>query len=64
MTFATPLEPAQRKTEKHNSGKQPTVDFSLKIIQCSGAKHSVEKVIPHTNLGRQETPDKLGRPTP
>ena len=39
-----------------NSVEQPTVDCSLKPIQRSGVKHSVGKVIPQTNQGRQETP--------
>ena len=30
--------------------KQPTVDCTLKPFQCSGVKHSVGKVIPHSNL--------------
>ena len=46
-------------SEKHNYGKQPTVDCFLKPIRHSGAKHSVGKYIPHKNFGRQETPWKL-----
>ena len=56
--------PAPRKTEKHNTGKKPTNDCSLKPIKRSGVKGSVGKVILHTSLGRQETPCKLGRSTP
>ena len=41
-------------TCKHNSGKQPTVDFSHKPIQRSGVKHSVWEVIPPANLSRQK----------
>ena len=41
-----------RKTEKHNSGKQPTVDCSFKLINRSGVKHSVGKVIPHRSRGQ------------
>ena len=53
ITYAT------ENWRKHNSGKQPTVVFTLEPIQRSGVKHSVGKVIPHSNLGRQETPCKL-----
>ena len=49
---------------KHNSGKQPTVDCIPEPIQRSGIKHSVGKVIPHSNLRRQGTCYKLGRATP
>ena len=49
---------------KHNSGKLRTVDCTLEPIQRSSIKHSVGKAIPHSNLGQQETPCKLGRSTP
>ena len=49
---------------KHNSGKQPTVDSTLEPIQRLVIIHSVGKVIPHSNLDRQETPYKLWRSKP
>ena len=49
---------------KHNSEKHPKVDFSLKPIQGSGVKYSVEKDIQHSKLGRQETPCKIRRTAP
>ena len=49
---------------KHNSGKQPAVDCTLEPIQRSGIKHSVRKVIPHSNLTRHERPSKLGPSIP
>ena len=55
---------ATKNCTKHNSGKQPRVDYTHEHIQRSGIKHSVGKVIPHSNLGQQETPCKLGRSTP
>ena len=45
-------------------GKQPTVDCTHESIQRSGVKHSIIKVIPHSNLGWQETPCKLEDSTP
>ena len=47
------------KRRKHNSGKLPTVDCTLVPIRCSGVQPSVGKVIPHSNLGRLETPCEL-----
>ena len=35
-----------------------------KAHQRTGVKHTVWKVIPHTSMGREETPCKLGRSTP
>ena len=55
---------ATENSRKHHSGKQPTVDCTLKPIQRSGVKHSVGKVISQSNLSRQERPSKLGRSTP
>ena len=52
--FRSPQTPASRKTEKHNLSKKLTVDCSLKPIPRSGAKHSVGKVIPYTNLEGQD----------
>ena len=43
-SFATPQEPAPRKTEKHHSEKQSAIDCTLKPIKRSGVKHSVGKV--------------------
>ena len=37
---------------------------TLEPVQPFGIKHSVMKLFPHSNLGRQETPCKLGRSTP
>ena len=47
--------------KRHNSGNQPTVDCTLKPIHRSGVKHSIWKVIPHTNVCRQEILWKLER---
>ena len=47
-----------------NSGKQPTVNCTLEPIQRFGVEHSEGKVIPHSNLSRQERPSKLGSYTP
>ena len=38
---------------RHGKRKQPTVNCILKPIQRSGLKHSVGRVIPHSNLIRQ-----------
>ena len=63
--FRNPTSTCETKNwRKHNSGKQPTVDCTLELIQLSGVKHRVGKVILHSNLGRQERPSKLGRSTP
>ena len=43
-------------------GKQE--NCTLEPIQRSGVKYSVGKVIPQSNLIRQERPSKLGRSTP
>ena len=47
---------ATENWRKHNSGKQPTFDCTLEPIERSGVKHSVGKVIPQSNLSRQERP--------
>ena len=57
------LRQSHRK-RKLNLGKQQTVDYTLEPIQRSGVKHSLGKVIPHSNLSRQGRPSKLGRSTP
>ena len=49
---------------KHNSGKHPTVDCALEPIPRSLVKHSVGKVIPHSNLSRRERLSKFARSTP
>ena len=54
---------ATENWRKHNSVKQRTVACILESIQRSGVKHNVRKVIPHSNLGRQETHCKLERCT-
>ena len=61
--FATPQAPAPRKTEE-NTTEGRTIDCILETIQRSGVKHSVGKVITHSNLSRQERPSKLGHFTP
>ena len=55
---------ATKNWRKHNSRKHPPVDCTLEPIQRSGVKHCVGKVIPHSNLGGQETSCKLRRSTP
>ena len=55
---------ATENWRKHNSAKQPMVDCTLESIQHSDIKRCVGKVIPHSNLNRQERPSKLGRSTP
>ena len=55
---------ATENSRKHNSGKKPTVDRTLKPIQRAGVKHSVGKVILRSNLGRQEIPCNLWRSKP
>ena len=53
---------AMENLTKYHSGKQPTVDCTLEPIQRSGVKHGVRKVIPHSNLSRQETQVPQGIP--
>ena len=52
------------KLKKTHLREAPAVDCTLEPIQRSGIKHSVGKVIPHSNLGRQETPCKSVSSTP
>ena len=52
------------KQEETLPGEQPTVDCALKPVQRFSGKHTVGKVIPHTNLAKQETPCKLGCSSP
>ena len=54
----------EEKLKKTQLREAPTVDCSLEPIQRSDVKHSVGKVIPHSNLSRQEKSSKLGRSTP
>ena len=49
---------------KYNSEKQPMVDWTPEPHHRYGVKHSVGKVIPHSNLSRQETPCKFLCSTP
>ena len=53
-----------RRTESTFQYSIYTLDCTIEPIQHSGIKHSVGKVIPHSNLSRHETPYKLGRSTP
>ena len=47
-SFRNPTSTCATENErKHNSGKQPTVDFTLEPIQHSGVKHSVGNIIKH-----------------
>ena len=62
--FRNPTSTSAKKNwRNHNWGKQPTVDCTLEFIQSSCVKYSVGKVVPHSNLSRQERPSKLGRYT-
>ena len=58
--FPIPQAPAPRKSEETttHARKQTTVACTLEPIQRSGVKQSVRKVIPHSNLSRQEIPSK------
>ena len=62
--FRNPSSTCATENWKHNSGKQRTINCFLKPIYRSGVKLSAGKVIPHTNLGRQETPCPLTVPIP
>ena len=48
---------------KHNSGKQPTADCTLRPIQRFRCQIIIGKVIPHSNVGLKQTLCKLGRST-
>ena len=63
--FSNPTSTCETENwRKRNAVKQPTADCTLEPIQLSGVKNSVGKVIPQSNLSRQERPSKLGRSTP
>ena len=64
ITFATPQSPALRKTEENTTQGSNQRLLHPEPIQRSGIKHSVGKVIPHSNLGRQEAPCEFGHSTP
>ena len=64
VAFATTQAPVPRKTEENatqGSNHRLTAPLNPSSALVS---NSVVKVIPHSNLGRQETPFKLGRSTP
>ena len=64
--LSTPLAPALLKTEENTtqaSSQWVSATMNSSSVPVSNV-HSVRKVIPHSNLGRQETPFKLGGPTP
>ena len=55
--FRNPISTcATENWRKYNLGKQSMVDYTLQPIQLSGVKQSVGKVIPQSNLSRQERP--------
>ena len=62
ILFATAQALVPRTGKNTTQGSNQPLTAPLKP-SCVPLSNSVEKVIPHANLGRQETPNKLGRST-